>query len=99
MCGRGKPAFAYSNVTDTYHKRLLAYYAGQVALAHNGQTRGPDGMLIENFDMNENLMLDCGIAAAGGAWVTRDALDTQRYTDTATFEVVLTIAAQQLLGR
>jgi hypothetical protein len=35
---------------------------------------------MENVDMNANLMLDRGIAARGGAWVTRDAPDTLRYT-------------------
>jgi nucleoside 2-deoxyribosyltransferase len=99
LCGRGKPAFAYSNVTASHHARLLAYYGGQVVSAPDGQMRGPDGMLIENFDMNENLMLDGGVAARGGAWTSRDVPDTRRYTDTAAFEAVLTIAKRRLLGR
>ena len=55
-------------------------------------------MLIEDFDMNENLMLDGGIAASGGSWVTHDVPDSRRYTDTAAFEAVLRIAARRLLG-
>ena len=54
-------------------------------------------MLIENFDMNENLMLDGSIVAAGGAWVTNDAPEDQKYHDTTAYEQVLSIAAEQLL--
>lgn len=98
MCGRGKPAFAYSNVDASHHARLLAYYGGQVVTDATGQARGPDGMLIEDFDMNENLMLDGGIAATGGTWVTRDVPEDRRYQDLSAFEAVLAIAAQRLLG-
>lgn len=99
MCGRGKPAFAYSNVVDTHFERLLSYYSGQVEVAPDGQLRGKDGILVENFDMNENLMIDGGIAASGGAFETHKATDAQRYSDATAFEAVLTIAAQRLLVR
>lgn len=99
MRGRGKPAFAYSNVTATHYDRLMAYYKGRGVVMIDGQTRGPDGMLLEDFDMNENPMLDGAIAAAGGVWVTRDAPAERRHTDTAAFEAVLDLAARHLLCR
>jgi nucleoside 2-deoxyribosyltransferase len=99
MRGRGKPVFAYSNITDTYYERLLGHYDGQVTMSPNGQMRGSDGMLVEDFEMNENLMLDGAIAAGGGAWETRDVPDARLYVDTSAFEAVLISAAHRLLGR
>lgn len=99
MHGCGKHVFGYSNVTDDHHKRLVDYYRGEVTKTHDGQLRGPDEMLVENFEMNENLMLDGAIAAAGGAWVTHDAPDGRLYHDTTAYEAVLNVAAEQLLGR
>lgn len=98
MCGRGKPAFAYSNVTDDHYARVLAYYGGRVETAADGRLRGPDGISVEDFEMNENLMLDGAIAARGGAWVTQDTPEATRYADTTAFEAVLRIAAERLLG-
>lgn len=99
MCGQGKPAFAYSNVKANHYERIVAYYAGRVAVAPDGRLRGPDGLSVEDFEMNENLMLDGGIAVRGGSWVTRDAPSDARYSDLAAFEDILAIAAAKLLGR
>lgn len=98
MCGRGKPAFAYSNITASHYQRVLDYYGGQVMTSADGRPRGPDGISIEDFEMNENLMLDGAIAARNGAWVTHDAPADLRYADTAAFEAVLKVAAERLLG-
>jgi nucleoside 2-deoxyribosyltransferase len=99
MCGLGKAAFAYSNVIDDHYQRVLAYYGGQVSTAPDGRLRGPDGLSVEDFGMNENLMLDGAIAARGGAWVNHDAPAGQRLYDTTAFERVLIIAAEKLLGQ
>jgi nucleoside 2-deoxyribosyltransferase len=97
MCGQGKAAFAYSNVTASHHRRLVDYYGGKVTMAPDGRLRGPDGLSVEDHEMNENLMLDGGIAARGGSWVTRDAPEGALYSDTTAFEEILKIAAEKLL--
>ncbi len=99
MCGRGKPSFAYSNIIDNHFRRVLSYYGGQVEAAPDGRLRGKDGSLVEDFDMNENLMVDGGIAASGGAFETHQATDADRYSDVTAFKAVLIIAAQRLLIR
>lgn len=99
MCGRGKPAFAYSNTVDNHFQRVVSYYGGQVEVAADGQLRGQDGCLVEDFDMNENLMIDCGIAASGGVFETHQAADARRYSDFTAFRAVLVIAARNLLAR
>jgi nucleoside 2-deoxyribosyltransferase len=97
MCGRGKPAFAYSNVADTHYQRLLAHYGGQVTAAPDGQLRGADGCLVEDFDMIENLMIDGAIAASDGAFETHAAPEDRRYSDLTAFRAVLGVAARKLL--
>lgn len=98
MCGQGKAAFAYSNVTSNHYQRVLAFYGGRVETAADGRLRGPDGISVEDFEMNENLMLDGGIAARGGSWVTHDAPEATRYADTTAFEAILKVAAERLLA-
>ena len=97
MCGQGKAAFAYSNTTADHYQRILAYYDGRIATAADGRLRGPDGLSVEDFSMNENLMLDGGIAARGGSWATHDAPSEALYSDTTAFEQILKIAAGKLL--
>lgn len=99
MSGQGKTAFAYSNVTADHYQRVLAYYDGKVTTAADGRLRGPDGLSVEDFEMNENLMLDGGIAVRGGSWVTKDAPEDALYSDTAAFEEILKIAAGKLLAQ
>jgi nucleoside 2-deoxyribosyltransferase len=93
MRGRGKPCFTYSNVTATHYRRLVTHYDGRLVTAPGGESRGPDGLLVDDFEMNENLMLDGAVAASGGAWVTRDVPADVLYADTTTFEAVLRIAS------
>ena len=98
MRSLGKPVFAYSNVTDKYHERISEYYRGQIGSTSSGELRGPDGMLIEDFEMNDNLMLDGAVAASGGTWVTCKASQNELYSETEAFEAVLEIASKKLLG-
>ena len=97
MCARGCPAFAFSNVTQSHFERVRIYYDGQVAEDAQGRPRGSDGVALENFDMAENLMLDGGIEARGGAFVTRAAAPGQLFEDLAALEECLRIAAGRLL--
>ena len=64
MCGQGKAAFAYSNVKANHYQRIVEYYGGKIVTGADGRQRGPDGLSVEDFDMNENLMLDGGITSA-----------------------------------
>lgn len=93
MCGRGKLAFAYSNVSVDHFARANDYYGGMVALGSDGHLRGPDGMLLEDFDMAENLMLDGGVESRGGRVIVRDVPPERLYTDTAAFEECLRLLA------
>lgn len=97
MCARGCPAYGFSNVAQDHFKRLKAYYNGAIQADADGRQRGADGLAVEDFDMVENLMLDGGIEARGGAFVTREVATDRLYLELSAFEECLTIAAKRLL--
>jgi nucleoside 2-deoxyribosyltransferase len=99
MCARGCPAFGFSNVSKNHFERLSDYYGGEIHRSSDGRPRGPDGVAMEDFDMIENLMLDGGIQARGGAFISRAVAPDLIYLDFAAFEECLAIAAGKLLGR
>ncbi|ADO41340.1 nucleoside 2-deoxyribosyltransferase [Ketogulonicigenium vulgare] len=70
MRAQGKPVFAYTNTDRDYFTRLSAdYYAGAQPEVIDGVARGADGLMIENHDMVDNLMLDTAAEESGGAFV------------------------------
>ena len=98
MCARGCPAYAFTNVTRGYFDRVSAYYGGDVREDARGGMRGPDGLMIENCDFIDNLMLDGGVESRNGAVIRHEATPHALYTDLTGFEACLAIAAKRLLG-
>lgn len=95
MCGRGKIAYAYTNVADDHYARTRAWYDGVVERGADNRQRGPDGLSLEDFNMVENLMLDGGVERRGGVVVRHAAADAERYTDTTAFEECLRLLANR----
>jgi nucleoside 2-deoxyribosyltransferase len=56
MMALKKPAYAYSNVSDTYAQRLRTLERG-VHASMDGALFDSKGMRVENFDLFDNLML------------------------------------------
>ncbi|MCX5495527.1 nucleoside 2-deoxyribosyltransferase [Kaistia dalseonensis] len=99
MVAHGKPAFGYSNDGRLYAERLTAdYYKGAVAKADDGMMRGPDGLMVENNDMGDNLMLDGGIEHMGGVFIRRSVAPEHLLDDLGPFEECLAAARARLLG-
>jgi nucleoside 2-deoxyribosyltransferase len=98
MCARGKPAYAYTNVTANHFSRIADHYGGQITTDATGRQRGPDGLAIEDFEMVDNLMLHGGIERRGGIVMVGDSPAEARLTDLSAFERVLAIAAVALLA-
>jgi hypothetical protein len=55
-------------------------------------------MVIEPFELHDNLMLVGGVIASGGCVVTEAAPHAERYTARAAFERCVAHAAEALLG-
>ena len=79
MRALGRPVFGWSNDARPFAERTRAFFgvAGEVDAA---------GMLIEDFGLADNLMIDGAIAASGGVFVRRAGPDWQ---DLSAFESCL----------
>ena len=60
----GRPIFAYSNDPRGFAERTR-----QVLSLAKGAVSDADGLKIEAFDLQENLMLPGAVHASGGAWI------------------------------
>jgi len=93
MCALGKPAFGYSNDPRHYTERAAAeWYAGAVGPAEGGLLRASDGMMVEEHEMADNLMLDGGIALRRGVVVRPGNGKMLPLDDLSMFEACLVAA-------
>jgi nucleoside 2-deoxyribosyltransferase len=65
MFSQGKPVFGYANSSRHYVERVEAIQ-GSVE-RNDGRPIDRNGLLVEDFDLYDNLMLVCSIREAGGA--------------------------------
>ena len=99
MCALGRHVYAYTNdARGLYERTVTDYYQGAVTTGADGRHAGPDGLMVEDCDMADNLMLDGGIAARGGSFVRRAVAEGETWTDCTAFEECLATAARRHLG-
>ena len=94
MRALGRPIFGYTNTPLLYHRRSEIYRAGP-RLAYDGDK--PD-VVIEDFDLSENLMITIAIEASGSRLVTHQAAVDQEMTDLGGFIQCLDEARQLLFA-
>lgn len=84
--GLGKPIYGYSNCLTPYHERiwqqfgiLNAQHHPLKPIASVDDLRDRDGLKIEQFDLNDNLMIEGGIRLSGGGfWCPHHGLSPKR---------------------
>ena len=81
MRALGRPVLGYSNAPGNFTMRSLAQLQGKVHRRANGAWEDADGMEVEDFGLTDNLMLDGGIAAAGGVFVLNPVAEAARWRD------------------
>jgi nucleoside 2-deoxyribosyltransferase len=91
MRALGRPVFAYANTTVGFAERTRA----ALGLAPEAM-QDAAAMLIEAFDLFDNLMIDAAIAHSGGTLVTVETPADARWTDLAAFERCVAAAARVL---
>lgn len=100
MRALGKPVFGYTNVARRYFERLTDdYYGGQCEKQPDGYVRGPDGMMVENHMMVDNLMIDGAIDASGGLLIRRDVPAAEIYDDLSAYVDCLASARRLLQSK
>lgn len=100
MIALRKPVFGYTNSSRGYFERLAEdFYSGAAAKDLEGVIRGPDGLMLEDHGMVDNLMLDGGIEAMGCVLVRQDVAPDHLLTDLAAYEQCLRLARAHMEGR
>jgi nucleoside 2-deoxyribosyltransferase len=93
MCALRKPAFGHTNTPRGYFERLSEdFYHGAAQKDAAGIMRGPDGLMLEDHGMVDNLMLDGGIETLGCVLVRREVSPDQLLLDLGAFEECLRLA-------
>lgn len=97
MRARGRPIFCYTT-SDLLHAERAARWAGPTARERRGEgIEDADGLLIENFGMVENLMIDGAVEYSGGEIVLPPAGGSDRgLRDLSAFESCVKAAAASL---
>jgi nucleoside 2-deoxyribosyltransferase len=92
----GLPIFGYATTAEPFLPRTLRSLGDTAATRDDGSWHDGDGLLVEQFDLFDNLMIEGGIAASGGVLITGD---TDRWTDLSLFERCVVAAAERLLAK
>ena len=92
MRALGRTIFVYTNDDRPLLDRV-ASICGAVRARLGGEHEDPDGMAIEPFTLQDNLMLVGGVIASGGCLVAQRASHAERYTSLVAFECCVRQAA------
>jgi nucleoside 2-deoxyribosyltransferase len=98
MRALGRPVFGYSTTAAPFTRRTRDF-----AATHGGAIGGPGGiwrdaddMLIEQFGLTDNLMLEAAIVGSGGLLIIGEVDAQARWTDLSVFERCVQAAAAVL---
>jgi nucleoside 2-deoxyribosyltransferase len=92
--GLGLPVFGYATVVTAFLDRTLAAIGGG-RQAPDGTWWDPDGLLVEQFGLFDNLMIEGCITDSGGTLIREDQ---DRWHDLSVFERCAQAAATALLS-
>ena len=89
----GLKLFGYATITDLFLTRTLAALGDSARKQPDGTWLDGDGLMLEEFGLFDNLMIEGGIVGSGGVLVTDD---TDRWGDLSLFERCVKAAAERL---
>jgi nucleoside 2-deoxyribosyltransferase len=96
MMGLGKPTYGYSNASGTYLEKVRAF-GGRVSLdATRKAWVDSAGMSVEDFGIDDNLMIMECLEANGLPLVVCDVGNKDRFRDLRAFEQCLQLVHQKL---
>jgi nucleoside 2-deoxyribosyltransferase len=92
----GRPVFGYATVAEPFLHRTLAHVGAGVRRDADGAHWDADGLLVEQFGLFDNLMIEGAITASGGTLVVQACAPADRWSDLAVFERCVRLAAERL---
>jgi nucleoside 2-deoxyribosyltransferase len=92
----GLKLFGYATVATPFLDRTVAGLDGAARQAVDGSWWDADGMLIEQFGLFDNLMIEGGIHGSGGMLLRAD--QESRWHDLSVFEQCVQAAAQMMMA-
>jgi nucleoside 2-deoxyribosyltransferase len=96
MRALGRPVLGYANTEQTFLERTLDFLGDAARERAPGDWVDAEGLHLESFGVTDNLMIDGGIAAAGGRLITRAVPAAERWSDLSAFEdCVVALAARR----
>jgi nucleoside 2-deoxyribosyltransferase len=85
MRALGRPVMGYSNAAADFLDRSRDFLGAEARSRPDGGWEDGESMGLEDFGLADNLMIDGGIAAAGGAFERTEAAPGQRWHDLTAF--------------
>ena len=96
MRALGRPVFAWSNRARGFTDRTREFLGDAASRDSSGAWRDSEGLLIEAFGMQDNLMLDNAVLASGGAMFAAELPQAARWSDLSIFEQCIAAAARRM---
>ncbi|WP_022722114.1 nucleoside 2-deoxyribosyltransferase [Rhodopseudomonas sp. B29] len=93
MAGRGKLVFGYSNDPANYVERVGRF---ETLDKRDGMLIGADGLVVEDFDLPDNLMLIHALDLHGAPLITLRKKPADLWRDLTAFEACVKLAAARL---
>ena len=93
MAGRAKPCFGYTNDASRYAERVAAFVDVR---ADDSGLIDDDGLVVENFDLADNLMMIHALELHGAPLVMPSHQPDDVWHDFASFETCVRLAAEWL---
>jgi nucleoside 2-deoxyribosyltransferase len=87
------PIFGYATTTQPFLPRTLKALGESAEARQDGSWQDGDGLLVEQFGLFDNLMIEGGIMDSGGTLITGD---TNRWVDLSLFERCVRTVAERL---
>lgn len=92
----GLPVFGYATRAAAFVPRTLAAMGDTATTAPDGSCRDGDGLLIEQFGLFDNLMIETAILDSGGLLVVEECGPVDRWRDLSVFERCVQAVAASL---
>lgn len=89
----GLAIFGYATTTEPFLPRTLRALGGEAKARLDGTWHDGDGLLVEQFGLFDNLMIEGGITGSGGVLVTGNV---GKWDDLSLFERCVAAAAERL---